>query len=447
MSGYNCGGPGEPCNATNDKYYRPSANVSRGQLSKIIALAAGLIYVVPTGQQSFHDVLPGDTFYVYIEQLAQTGAIAGYPCNSTDPQNGEFLPCDSARRPWFRPNNLATRGQISKIVSIAAGFNDNIPASRQTFSDVPQSSPFWVYIERLAERNIISGYDAASGRCSANNPPYAAPCFLYNDFTTRGQMAKIASNAFFPNCQTPVNIYGVTVSNRLVSFNSNTPGLMLSNVAITGMQAGENMLGMDFRPANGGLYGLGSTSRIYTINTSTGAATLVGTGAFTATLSGTDFGFDFNPTVDRIRVVSDADQNLRLNPDTGQVAAVDGNLAYSATDPNTSRNPNAVGAAYTNNFAGSTSTTLFDIDSDLDTLVTQNPPNAGPLNTVRALGVNTGPNVGFDVQGGSTVGYASLSPTSGGQSSLYTVGLTTTDTTVLLGPIGVNEQIRDIAVK
>ncbi len=198
VSGYLCGGPGEPCtNGPNTYYYRPGNNVTRGQLSKIIAGAAGLHQLVPAGQQSFHDVAPGDTFYIYIERLSQTGAISGYTCDTINPQTGEYLFCDEASRPWFLPNNNATRGQISKIVSIAAGFNESIPSGQQTFTDVPPSSPFWVYIERLAARNIISGYNDAA-HCGAG-----IPCFRYNDFTTRGQMAKIAANAFFPNCQTP----------------------------------------------------------------------------------------------------------------------------------------------------------------------------------------------------------------------------------------------------
>ncbi|HEX8600018.1 MAG TPA: S-layer homology domain-containing protein, partial [Chloroflexia bacterium] len=94
--------------------------------------------------------------------------------------------------------NPATRGQISKIVSIAAGFEEEVPSEQQTFTDVPTDSPFWVYIERLAGRGIISGYGDEE-RC----PETGAPCFRYNENTTRGQMAKIAANAFFPNCQTP----------------------------------------------------------------------------------------------------------------------------------------------------------------------------------------------------------------------------------------------------
>src|ERR1041384_839244 len=121
----------------------------------------------------------------------------------------------------------------------------------------------------------------------------------------------------------PVNIYALTVGNRLLTFNSSMPSMIVNNVAITGLQAGEILRGIDIRPANGQLYGVGSTSRLYTINPQTGAATQVGSAPFTPALSGTEFGFDFNPTVDRIRLVSDTGQNLRLNPDTGAVAATD----------------------------------------------------------------------------------------------------------------------------
>ena len=193
VSGYPCGAPGEPCNDDDDPYYRPGANVTRGQLSKIIANSAGLNDDIPEGQQQFADVEPGDPFYPFVERLAQTGAIAGYPCGGP----GVTEPCDDEGRPYFRPNNPATRGQISKIVAIAANFDEEIPEDQQTFTDVDQDSPFWVYIERLAGRGIISGYGEAD-KC-----PTGTPCFRYNDLTTRGQMAKIAANAFFPDCDTP----------------------------------------------------------------------------------------------------------------------------------------------------------------------------------------------------------------------------------------------------
>src|SRR5207249_2241903 len=137
-------------------------------------------------------------------------------------------------------------------------------------------------------------------------------------------------------------LFALTTGNALLRFDSATPGTILSTTAITGLPAGENLLGIDARPATGQLYALGSTSRLYTIDSTTGAAIQVGTSPFAAALSGTNFGFDVNPVPDRVRVVSDADQNLRLNPNDGTLAAVDGVLAYAAGDLNAAANPNIV---------------------------------------------------------------------------------------------------------
>jgi hypothetical protein len=244
-------------------------------------------------------------------------------------------------------------------------------------------------------------------------------------------------------------IYAVTSANNLLTFDSATPGTAAS-VAITGLQAGENILGIDLRPATGQLYALGSTSRLYTINPVTGAATQVGSGPFTPALSGTSFGFDFNPTVDRIRVVSDADQNIRLNPDTGAVAGIDTNLAYATGDPNEAANPNVVGLAYTNNVSGATSTTLFGIDSNLDIGLLQGSsggtpisPNTGQLFSALPLGVNTADAVGFDFSGVTGTGYVSLTPVTGAPSSLYTVGA---QSVILVGTIGTGFIVVDITV-
>ena len=236
-------------------------------------------------------------------------------------------------------------------------------------------------------------------------------------------------------------IVALTSSNRLVSFDHATPGTTTSIVQVTGLQPSETLLGLDFRPATGGLYALGSTSRLYILDTTTGAARLVGSGAFTPALNGTRFGFDFNPAVDRIRVTSDADQNMRLNPDTGAVAAVDTNLQFAATDPHAGANPNVVGSAYSNNFAGATTTVLYDIDSNVDELLIQNPPNSGTLNTVGALGVDTNDDVGFDISGGTGTAYASLS------NNLYTINLQSGVATLIgaIGSPGPTEIIVDVA--
>jgi hypothetical protein len=197
VGGYPCGGAGEPCTSPTDTYYRPGANVSRGQLSKILANSAGLNGSIPEGQQSFADVTSGDPFYIYIERLHAEGAISGYECGTSNPQTGTPEPCDDQNHPYFRPASYATRGQISKITAIAAHYDESVPQDQQTFTDVPPDSPFWQFIERLATRHIISGYSEPE-KC-----PTGAPCFRYLDNTSRGQMAKIAANTFFPNCQTP----------------------------------------------------------------------------------------------------------------------------------------------------------------------------------------------------------------------------------------------------
>ena len=239
-------------------------------------------------------------------------------------------------------------------------------------------------------------------------------------------------------------IYAVTTSNSLIRFDSSSPGTILTIGAITGLQGGETILGIDFRPASRQLFGLGSTSRLYTINVTTGAATVVGT-QFTTLLNGTAFGIDFNPTVDRLRVTSQADQNMRLNPNNAAIAGIDSTLAYAALDANAGANPSIVGNAYTNNFVGATTTTLYDIDSNLDILTTQNPPNNGTLNTVGPLGFNTSDLVGFDISRASSIAFASLTAPAAATSSLFTINLTTGAAT-LVGTIGGGVTIQGIAV-
>jgi hypothetical protein len=229
-------------------------------------------------------------------------------------------------------------------------------------------------------------------------------------------------------------IFALDASNNLLTFETSTPGTIASTTAVTGLVGGDSLLGLDVRPATGQLYALGSGSRIYTIDPATGAATQVGAdGAFT--LSGTRFGFDLNPTVDRIRIVSDTGQNIRVNPSNGALSATD-----IALNPGT---PAVTGIAYLNNFAGAGVTTLYDIDSTTDELLTQNPPNNGTLASLGALGVNTSDEVGFDITP-DNIAYASL--TVGGISSLHTVNLSTGAAT-LVGTIGAGSVIVDIAVE
>lgn len=248
-----------------------------------------------------------------------------------------------------------------------------------------------------------------------------------------------------------VTIYAVTIGNTLVSFDSATPGVLRSVALISGLQPGETVDAIDFRPRNSRLYALGSTNRLYTINTQSGAATLVGTGPVGPALNGTAIGFDFNPVADRIRVVTDADENLRLNPDNGTVVAVDGSLSYAAGDLWDQVNPNVVAAAYTDNFPGATATTLYGIDIDGVRLVRQGSangspvsPNEGQLTTIGKLGVTTTGMAGFDIATNGAA-FASLTSPDNTLSQLYSINLTTGAAT-RIGNIGSSEAIRDIAV-
>jgi hypothetical protein len=191
MGLYPCGGPGEPCDPRNHPYFRPSALSTRGQLAKVVSLAAGFSESV--SGQSFEDVLPGSTFYVFIERMSERGLVSGYPCG------GAGEPCGPENRPYFRSGDYTTRGQLTKLVSNAANFAD--PPVGQTFEDVLPGATFYTFTERLASRNIMGGY--ACGGTGEPCGPESRPYFRPANNVTRGQTAKIVSNTFLPACYTP----------------------------------------------------------------------------------------------------------------------------------------------------------------------------------------------------------------------------------------------------
>src|SRR5262249_38517330 len=156
-------------------------------------------------------------------------------------------------------------------------------------------------------------------------------------------------------------------------------------------------------PGTGQLYGLGSSNRLYVIDPSTGAAAQVGTGTFAVPLSGTVFGIDFDPVADRLRVVSNTGQNMRLNPDTG--AIVDGDPNTPGIQPDAPLNPpgDVVSIAYKNNFAGAASTTLYGIDAGSNMFVQiggpdGNPsPDLGAVTGVAGIGADVSEEAGLDI--------------------------------------------------
>ena len=236
--------------------------------------------------------------------------------------------------------------------------------------------------------------------------------------------------------QAAESLYGVTADNRLVTFNSDSAGYIRNDVPIAGLQAGERVVGIDVRPETDQLYALGSTSRVYLVNPTTGATRAVGTTQFAPLLVGSSFGFDFNPVADRARIVSDADQNLRFNPNDGTTVA-DTPLQYAPGDPGAGSNPQVVGSAYTNSTPSATTTQLFGIDTGRNTLVLQNPPNEGTLTTVGALGVDFGEVGGFDILG--TTAYAAFARQGATATELFTINLATgAATKVARGDVGAN---------
>ena len=259
------------------------------------------------------------------------------------------------------------------------------------------------------------------------------------------------------------SIYAVTAGNALLGFGALRPEAVRSRVQISGLEPGESLVGLDVRPANGRLYAASSAGRLLVIDPHSGMAQPVGTTRFSAFIKAGEIGFDFNPVVDRLRVVDASGTNLRLHPDTGAVVdadpkaegvQIDGRLAYAPEDPNEGKAARVTGAAYTHG-AGAKATTNYAIDSAQAMLVTQGTregdapakppvtPNAGRLFSIGPLGVAPGERVGFDISHASGAAYVTF--TSGTGSVLYSINLETGAAT-RLGVVGQNEQVRGIAV-
>jgi hypothetical protein len=170
-----------------DGTFRPYNGTTRGQLVKIVVLGLGVAPLTPgAGSHTFADVRPGDPFFADVETAAGRGLISGYTCG------GPGEPCDSANRPYFRPNSAVTRGQLAKIVVAAAGWPLLAPATG-AFADVPPGTAFFGFVETAASHAVISGYTCGGPGepCDTQRRPY----FRQYVNTVRGQVAKIVYGA------------------------------------------------------------------------------------------------------------------------------------------------------------------------------------------------------------------------------------------------------------
>lgn len=192
-----------------------------------------------------------------------------------------------------------------------------------------------------------------------------------------------------------------------------------------GLVGDVRLIGIDERPADHKVYGVGDKGGIYVVNRGNGAVRKVS--QLSVALDGTHFGVDFNPAADRLRIISDTGQNLRH--DVSQptpTTAVDGALNYDGT---TATGVTAAGYTNSDNDASS-GTTLFNLDMTRDQVVQQVPANSGNLLVSGKFGPRQGPVAGFDVVGTNSgtrtadnTGFASIRPSTGGLATLYRVNL------------------------
>ncbi len=187
---------------------------------------------------------------------------------------------------------------------------------------------------------------------------------------------------------TNISFYALSDRNELLRYKAGPPAQMVSLVPLTGLDSAEHMLAIDFRPANGFLYGVSDYSQLYIIDPGSGQTKNISRGPFEPVIKGSAVGFDFDPVADRIRLVTNENQNLRLDPDMGIVSNVDLDLS-----PASMINSIAYQRAYT----PSRLFPLYDIDAATGELLKQDPQNDGTLTHVGSLGLVISGEGGFDI--------------------------------------------------
>jgi len=312
------------------------------------------------------------------------------------------------------PNDgtLVAVGELGVILD--AGANNG-------FDILTDGGDFAYAVLRVEGTTGLYSIDLASGAAALIGPVGGNPALT--------GMA-IVTAPLIPPAPATATAIGLSGGNSLIRFTASNPGSVQTPTPVTGLQGGDSLVGIDFRPATGDLYGLAGSGRLYTIDPSTGVAVLASTLSVAPT--GTSFAVDFNPVPDRLRVISDTGQNLRVNVDTGETI-VDGSINPAG--------PTIAAAGYTNSFAGTTSTALFTVDINGSILNLQSPPNDGTQVAIGPLGATATAASGFDIlfSDGANSAFGAFS------GSFYTVDLTTGEAT-LVGAIGGSPTFVGLAV-
>ncbi|WP_376735920.1 DUF4394 domain-containing protein [Streptomyces broussonetiae] len=258
------------------------------------------------------------------------------------------------------------------------------------------------------------------------------------------------SSSAAPTAVPSLRAYGITGDGTLMAtFTTDRPQVLDWVREVVGLSGDTRLVGIDHRPRNGLMYGLGDKGGIYTIKTPPATTDVVVTkvSQLQVALYGTTFDIDFNPAADRLRVLSNNGQNLRHNVDD-HTTVTDGALNIP---PATTAALGVTAAGYTNNDAvGSTGTTLVDIDTHNDQVVLQSPPNAGSLVATGLLGFDANLDAGLDIFSTVTNGrttandaFASLTAYGASTPSLYSLNILTGEPTAI-GRFPLN--ITDIAI-
>ena len=358
------------------------------------------------------------------------------------PETGVIVATDLVLKGYSNPQIGAvaytnSRAGVTAAPGVGTALYDIDPTTDQLYLQTPPNDGGLVAVGSRFDIDIedVGGFDISPDVNASDVYPIASVKYqgkweLDHVNLTTGKLQKLGD---FP---AGVNVIGIAIPslpvayaldgvNGLRIFNPTT-GSSYGSKAIMGIPTGVLLAGIDIRPVNGRLYALGMNSKIYSIDLGSGmaseAATLKLANGTPVMLNGTIFGVDFNPVADRLRVVSETGQNLRINVAPGEmngVTVVDGQLNITGS----ALSPFVTAGAYTNSYPGASATTLFDIDSQSNLLYTQAPPNDGSLAQPKNLNLDVDSNIGFDIGNASGVGYGIF--TVGGVTNFYSVDLAT----------------------
>jgi hypothetical protein len=240
-------------------------------------------------------------------------------------------------------------------------------------------------------------------------------------------------------CQKNFSAYALTSTGTLIRFDTKDPSKIVGEVSLSGLNSGQSLVQIDYRPADGSLYGITSDNELATLDPASGAVTVVSDTPFTtSTLASPAASWD--PVNDQLRVIT-TQYNLRVNAD-GSLAATGTQTAFDSGDVNSAKTPQLVAISYNNHVANAASTTLYGLDLTTQSLVrvgdegvsATSSVDAGVLHTLGSLGTSFGANAGINIEIANGTVYAALQQ-SGASAALYTID-TSTGAAASVGPIG-----------